>query len=156
VKNREMLRRVQRLDDLIQRTAEATDGDLELQAHWAKYLCVLCAGMLEVAVPELYGAYVKRRASSEVGAFAASALSSVRNPKPVKFLELSARFDTAWKVDLEKFFSEDGRGDAIESIMNHRHLIAHGKDSNITMSALKTYYSKAIKVLEFIEGQCAA
>lgn len=154
MRNVEVLRRAQRLQDLITRTNAATSGDLELQSHWAKYLCVLAAGLLEVSVPEIYGAFVKSRASPEVGAFAASILATVRNPKPGKFLEIASRFDSSWRTDLETFLAEDGRGDAIESIMNNRHLVAHGKDSRITMAALKTYFDKAVAVVEFVEDQC--
>jgi hypothetical protein len=109
---------------------------------------------MEVAVGELYGSYVRTRASPEVGAFAASTLAATRNPKPGKFLEIASRFSPTWKTDLEAFMAVDGRGDAIESIMNHRHQIAHGKNSNITLAGLREYYRKSVAVLEYVEAQC--
>ncbi len=42
---------------------------------------------------------------------------------------------------LEAFALTDGRGDAIDSIMNNRHLIAHGKssDSRITLVQVQDF-----------------
>jgi hypothetical protein len=50
--------------------------------------------------------------------------------------------------------SQNGRKDAIDSIMNNRHLIAHGKDSGITVARVNDYLRKCIEVIEFIEAQC--
>jgi len=42
------------LQYLIKRTNEVAKGDIELQSHWAKYICVLCSGLLENAIQEFY------------------------------------------------------------------------------------------------------
>lgn len=47
--NREIARQLQSLRDLIKRTSQACGGDVEMQAHWARYLCVLSAGLVENA-----------------------------------------------------------------------------------------------------------
>ena len=49
---------------------------------------------------------------------------------------------------------EEGRKDAIDSIMANRHLIAHGKNSGISLVRVKDYLEKSIEVIEFIENQC--
>jgi hypothetical protein len=154
--NREISRQFQRLHDLIKRSDEATAGTIELQSHWARYLCILSAGLLENAIKEIYIEYAQSQVSRPIANFISTLLSPIRNPKSQKFLEIAAAFNPAWKDELETHLNDDGRGDAIDSIMNHRHLIAHGKshNSNISLVQIKDYLAKAQEVLEFIEGQC--
>jgi hypothetical protein len=52
------------------------------------------------------------------------------------------------------FVEDEGRDDAIGNIMTNRHLIAHGKNSQITIGKIKEYLKLAVEVLEFIENQC--
>lgn len=132
--NREIARQFQRLQDLVKKSDEATAGAIELQAQWAKYLCILSAGLLENAIKEIYIEYAQNQVSKPIANFISSLLSPTRNPKSQKFLEIAAAFNPAWKVELENYLNDDGRGDAIDSIMNHRHLIAHGKSHNSNIS----------------------
>ena len=108
-----------------------TAGDIEAQSHWAKYLCVLSAGFLENALREVYGQYCTQCSNQNVARFAGQVLARIQNPKAGTFLDLAERFLPYWKTDLEAFMDEEGRKDAIDSIMANRHLIAHGKNSGI-------------------------
>jgi hypothetical protein len=154
VHNPEIFRQIQRSRDLITAVDRATAGDLELQSHWARYLCVLAAGIFENALPAIYGAYIRTRSAPNVAAFASAALASIRNPKSERFLEIASCFDSTWPYDLMTYLDTNGHRDAIDSIIANRNLIAHGKISGITLSRFKDYFSKAIEVLEFIEEQC--
>ena len=40
--------------------------------------------------------------------------------------------------------------------MNNRHLIAHGKNSGISIAQIKGYLKYSVEVLDFIEVQLAA
>ena len=64
MKNQEVSRQLQRLQSLIKRTNAASRGDIEMQAHWAKYLCVLSAGFLENALKEIYAEFVRGASSA--------------------------------------------------------------------------------------------
>jgi len=154
--NREIARQLQRLHDLVQKSGEATAGAIELQSQWAKYICVLSAGLLENAIKEIYIEYAQNQVSRPIANFISTLLSPIRNPKSQRFLEIAAAFNPDWKDELESYLNDDGRGDAVDSIMNHRHLIAHGKshNSNISLVQIKDYLAKAQQVLEFIEKQC--
>jgi hypothetical protein len=44
--------------------------------------------------------------------------------------------------------------DAIDAIMSNRHLVAHGKDSGISLARVSVYLRKSVEVIEFIEKQC--
>ena len=154
MRNRDLARQKQALDGLIAKTRNATGGDVEMQSHWAKYLCVLFAGFLENALAELYGDYCRRSANPAVANFAVRSLTRIRNPKTNVFVEVCGAFNKAWAESLEAFIEDDGRREAINSIMVNRHLIAHGKDSGITVARVNEYFAKALTVLDFIEQQC--
>lgn len=152
--NQEIHRQWQVLQSLITKSSAASAADIELQAHWAKYICVLSAGLIENALKEIYGKYTRTNTSEPIANFVIDKLSIIRNPKTERFLYIAGSFKPSWKVDLEAFVNIDGRGDAIDSIMNNRHLIAHGKNSNITLHDIKIYLRKSYEVMEFVEKQC--
>ena len=155
--NRELSRQLQRLQDLIKKADEACNGKIELQAQWARYLCVLSAGFLENAIKEIYTDFARNQVSQPVANFISSKLSPIRSPKAQLFIDIAAAFNDTWRGELEIYLNDNGRGDAIDSIMGNRHLIAHGKyyNSGISIARVKEYLAKAIEVVEYIEQQCA-
>jgi|SRR5712691_6153845 hypothetical protein len=154
MENAQLTRQLQKLRSLFQRTAQASSQDLELQAHWGRYLCVLVAGFLENALTEIYTDFVKNAASEPVASFASSILARIQNPNAQRFLETARSLKPSWADDLEQFLGEKGRKDAIDSIMANRHLIAHGRDSSITVARVNDYLEKCVEVIDFIETQC--
>ena len=89
-----------------------------------------------------------------VADYVESTLSKVQNPKARKFLQIAGGFNKTWEDSLGVFLASEGRKEAIDAIMANRHLIAHGKDSGITLARIKEYLSKSVQVIEFIEEQC--
>lgn len=152
----ELLRHRDSLQAAIKR-ARDLGGDPELLGHWGRYLCILTAGFLENCVRILYGAHAQRRASAGVAAFVATQLERVQNPKASRFLEVARAFDRSWAVALEAYLDEDDgrRKNAIDSIMNNRHLIAHGRDTSISVARVREYFDAISEVIEYIETQCA-
>jgi hypothetical protein len=155
MKNQEISRQLQQLDTLFKGTRKATDDSIELQSHWARYLCVLAAGLLENALVELYSKYAASQASESVTNFVVSRLERIQNPKTERFLEIAGTFKRQWRDDLEQYVNEEGRREAIDSIMANRHQVAHGnhKQFNLSVVRLEEYVRKASDVLEFIENQ---
>lgn len=154
MQNQELSRQLQKLQTLIQGATNACGESVEMQSHWAKYICVLTSGFLENAIKELYGDFATKAASPPVAAFVYTKLKGIRNPNAKKFLETARSFKPEWEKDLSDFLKEDGRKEAIDSVMSNRHLIAHGKDCGITLVRIKDYLKTSVKVLEFIEEQC--
>lgn len=154
MENQEVSRQLQRLRDLFTKTSEACGSNIEMQSHWAKYLCIRVAGLLENALTEIYKSFVISAAPTPIANFAGRQLDKIQNPKTPKFIEAARSFKLAWGEELEQFVADNGRREAINSIMDNRHLIAHGGDSAITVARLKDYMDKAIEVLEFMEQQC--
>jgi hypothetical protein len=154
MKTREIRRQKDKIDNLFKKTQIATSGDLEIQSHWAKYMCVLVAGFVENSLNYVYTRYCTDCTNSKVSNFARKNLSKIQNPKSGRFLEVAGSFDQVWRQDLEAHIDVDGRKEAINAIMTNRHLIAHGKNSDITITQLSGYFLKTISVIEFIENQC--
>jgi hypothetical protein len=154
MENAELNRQLQRLRSLIQRTVSASFQDLELQAHWGRYLCILVAGFLENALTEIYTDFAKDAASEPVASFAGATLARIQNPNAQRFLDTARAFSRSWAEELDQFLEEEGRRDAIDSIMANRHQIAHGRDSGITIARVNSYLERCVEVVEFIEAQC--
>jgi len=156
MQNQEVSKQIQRLRDLFTKTSEACGGNIEIQAHWAKYLCIRAAGLLENALPEIYSSFVAGAAPTPIANFAGKQLDKIQNPKTPKFIEVARSFKPVWGDELQQFVDDNGRREAIDSIMSNRHRIAHGEDSGITVVQVKGYLDKAVEVLEFVEQQCKA
>lgn len=144
----------QRLCWLISEADKFEADQLELQAHWARYTCVLSSGFIENALKEVYARYARSCSNPAVANYVESTLSKIQNPKASRFVEVARLFNKDWAESLNAFLESDGRKDAIDAIMANRHLIAHGKDSGITLVRLNEYLSKSVQVIEFIETQC--
>lgn len=153
MKNIEVQRAKQKLDNLFGKIGKLPPDDLELQAHWARYLCILVSGFLENSVRAIYAEYAKKVASPNVANFVGRKLEDLQNPKMEKILQLTGAFSLEWESKLRKD-TEGELKDAIDSIVNNRNNISHGQDVGITYTRIKDYYEKAIKVINMIENQC--
>ena len=141
-----------RLDNLFQQVSSFS-GNIELQAHWARYLCVLVSGFVEVSVRAILSEYTQKKASPTVVSYVTKQLSGFQNPKMERILELTRDFSPAWESALRQ--AVDGeRKDAIDSIVANRNLIAHGDPVGITYTRIRQYYQNAITVVEHVEKQC--
>jgi len=152
--NIEIHRQHQRIIALYNKAGPLFASDIEAQSHWAKYICILSSGLLENAIKELYKDFVQRSASRPVVDHVVLNLDKIQNPKSSRFVEIARSFKTKWADDLEVFVGQNGRKEAIDSIMANRHLIAHGKDSGITLARIKQYLDRSVEVIEYIENQC--
>lgn len=127
--------------------------DDELQSHWARYLCVLTCGYLEVSIPAIYSEYAKTRSSPEVARFATRKLERFASPNHASILSLSSSFNPEWETELVVHM--EGRiKDHVNSLVANRHLIAHGRDTGITIVRVKEWFESAMEVIQKVESQC--
>lgn len=150
--SREITSYKNKLDYLFTQVPAACNSDDEMMSHWAKYLCVRCAGFIETAIPKLFIEYSKTNSyNPKLFKFISTQLDAIQNVKAEKIIIINY-FDTKWAGDVESFMNEEGRKEAINSIVAQRHLIAHGKDSSMTFANLREYYKKLIEVFNFIDA----
>ena len=75
----EIIRRRDRLDHLFSRV-ETFTGDIELQSHWARYLCILVAGFIETSIRGILSEYSRSKATPQVANYAEHQLRFFQNP----------------------------------------------------------------------------
>lgn len=153
MKNREIISNKQKLDNLFKKIT-AFSADTDLQSHWARYLCILVSGFLETSVRIIYREYAKSKATPQVANFVEGKLEDFQNPKMEKILQLTGLFSKEWANEL-RLETEGELKDAVDSIANNRNQIAHGGSVGISYSQIKSYYDRAIEVIELIENQCS-
>jgi hypothetical protein len=141
-----------RLDSLFTEVSSFSTS-IELQSHWARYLCVLVSGFIEVSVRAVYTQYAKSASSENVTHFVAGQLNDFRNPKMERILQLTRSFNAKWADDLE-LATEGELKDAVDSVVANRNQITHGQQVGLSYARLKEYYQRIIRVVELIEKQC--
>lgn len=149
--NREVLRYRQRLDALFQRTGQLED--LELQAHWARYLCVLTSGFLEVSMRALFTQYARAVSAPSVAKYVQRRLEDFQSPKMSNICGLVRDFNQIWADELEVGTAGELK-DAVNSIVANRHLIAHGRDVGVSHTQMKEYYARAVRVVDLVRAWC--
>ena len=140
----------QRLDNLFERVATFSD-DIEIQSHWAKYLCVLVSGFIETSVCAIYSEYARQKAAPNVAGYVCSKLEKFSNPKMEDICQLTGLFNETWRKKLEEITLGEIK-DAVDSIVANRHHIAHGRDVGISYVRVKQYYCKVVKMVELVEA----
>lgn len=152
----ELVRQASVLKSLVKRVGhEPSTRALEMQAHWSRYLCVLTSGFVENIVRVIFSEYVRKNSYSPlVVRYTTKQLDGIQNPRADRIVKVAAAFDAAWGRDLESFLAQQYRSDAINAIMSNRHLIAHGRSSNITIGQVTLYLGKIIEMAEYLEVQC--
>lgn len=150
----EVVRYKHRLDHLFRKGAGFSD-DAEMQSHWARYLCILVSGFLEVGIREAYGQYARNKSAQYVANYVEGRLEFFQNPKMSKILELTRAFSPEWADSLEDATKDEYKA-AVDSIVANRNRLAHGDDVGLTYVRVKEYYERVQKVVEIIENQCSA
>ncbi len=138
----------QRLDSTFSR-APLSNDDIEIQADFAKYLCILVSGYLENAIIALIVAYSEKRSAPEVASYVERQLDRWTNPNTEKICQLFGSFSADWRTKIESFLV-DYRKDSINSLVALRHKIAHGESVGTTMSQVKDYYKATKEIVEFL------
>ena len=152
MKNRTAVQAKDRLDDLFGRVNEFS-GDLELQTHWARYLCVRVSGFIEISVRAILVEYAKNQSAPPIANYVERQLNQFQNPNMERLLQLLRSFNSAWADELKDSTKGESKV-AIDSIRANRNQIAHGENANITYASIRQYYQNALTVIDLIEKQC--
>lgn len=144
----EIARLRMRLDATFGR-APAPNADLEFQADFAKYLCVLVSGFLECAVEALLLDYVERRSAPEVALFVERQLKHWTNPTTEKIITLVAAFDPAWAAKSTAYLVDE-RKESLNSLVAIRHKVAHGESVGLSLRQVRGHYETAKEVTKFL------
>ena len=148
---------VDRLRQVLDHTfsrAAAIGPDPELQSDFARYLCILVSGFLENAVIELLLEHARRHSQPSIQRFIEYRVRRLTNVKCQRLLDVLGTFDPAWRTDLENFLVDERKA-AVDSVVDLRNSISHGRFVGVTFVRVKEYYKHIQHVLEHIADLCA-
>ena len=152
--NQTVFRHKQRLDHVFELADNIADDEHELSGHFARYLCVLASGFIEVSVRAIFEDYARRCSHSNVSSFVNKKLERHhRNLKWNKILDLVGEFSLDWRRRLEECIDSELQS-GVDSIVNDRNQIAHGGDSGISYGRVRQYYESAVEVVKLIDEEC--
>jgi predicted amidophosphoribosyltransferase len=141
------------LKDAFERYAKVGD-DPEVQADFARYLCVLTSGYVEQSVRILFLELSRKRTEKRVFRYVASNLDRFHNPTGEKIASLVGAFDPELKADFERFINGE-RKDALNSVMAIRHKIAHGESVGTTYGQLRSHRESLYEIVDWLVDRLA-
>ena len=122
----------------------------DVQADYARYLCVLVTGYLEQTVVQIIVDYVDALGNQRLGRYVAKTLKRPGSMKVDRILDLVASFSDDWRSHLEDKLTLRHR-DAIGSLYASRNRIAHGEDVDLTYRQVYEYYQRALEVVRLVK-----
>ncbi len=139
----------QRLRTTLSRAPHPT-SDIEIQADFAKYFCVLVSGFLENALVALILDYCERKSSlPEITLFVERQLEYWTNPNTEKIIQLLGDFSQDWRLAAECFLIDEKKA-AVNSLVALRHKIVHGESVGTSLGQVKEYYTTVLDVVAFV------
>jgi hypothetical protein len=139
----------QRLETTLSRAPHPT-SDIEIQADFAKYFCVLVSGFLENALVALILDYCERKSSlPEITLFVERQLEYWTNPNTEKIIQLLGDFSQDWRLAAERFLIDERKA-AVNSLVALRHKIVHGESVGTSLGQVKEYYATVLDVVTFV------
>jgi RiboL-PSP-HEPN len=153
MKSRSISQNKDRLDHLFDQ-AKQIDDDL-IRGHWARYLCVLVSGFIETSIQTILREYARNKSSPDIGHFVSQQIRDFQNAKMEKILGLLSDFSP--EISARIRVATDGElKDAIDSVVQNRHQIAHGQQSGISLATIKDYYDNVVRVIDVVEAEFPA
>ena len=141
------------LDNTFDR-AKAIGTDSELQSDFARYLCILVSGFLENAVIELILEHTRRHSQPSIQRFVELRSRKITNVKAQRLQDLLGSFDGSWRTDMEQFLVDERKA-AVDSIVDLRNSISHGRPVSVTFVRVREYYLQIQQVVDHIADLCA-
>jgi len=139
--------------DAVFALAKKQQADEETLSHWARYLCVLTSGYVEVALRSALGEYVLARSHPDVVNYVESRLEGITNLNEERIYQLLGSFCPAW-AELFRKSRSDAQKDALDSVVANRNQIAHGHSVGLTLARMAEYYREIVTIIDIIERDC--
>lgn len=124
------------------------DMDEELESHAAKYLTVIISGTYEDIIKNTMLTFIHKQTNKkEVSTFVSTQIEFIfRNPTKENTKKFIEKFNKEWMKELNNNI-ENEKWEALDSIVNNKNLVAHGKSSQITFLGLKEHYENSKGIL---------
>lgn len=158
IPDREVYKR--RIDNFLKNPPSTKiDGpdSIELDAHWAKYACVLVSGYLEKSVKELLLNYAVLKSEQKVSFYIEKSWPNSMNMNSRNIIQIVGKFDAGWEIEIQDWL---GTGDQsnksiIDGIITTRNNIAHGSEANtngVTINSVTSQFETAKGLVAKLES----
>lgn len=124
----------------------------EILSHWARYLCVLTAGLIETTTRLLFGQYARIHSSPEAANFVVHQMKYQTNLNTEKLRQLLGAFSDKWQRDFDQAITDEQK-DAIDSVIANKNNIAHGRPVGISLVRVKEYHAKVAEVINWVSRE---
>lgn len=142
----------QRIDAAFARASQLR-AEPELQADFARYLCVLVAGFIEKSLSEVALEHAKQNGSPTLQKYVERNVYKLTNANAEKVLAFVGSFSSTWRESMEHFIVDERKA-ALDSVYGLRNGIAHGKNVGLTYSQISSYYRCVKEVVRELEALC--
>ena len=122
----------------------------ELEADYARFLCVLISGFVERAVSAIILQYAEGSTPAPLRSFLVATLDRVRNVDKARLLLVVGSLDATWRDQLDAFVVDE-RLAALNSIVGLRNDIAHGGGATVSLRRVRSYWSSVDEVIAKVE-----
>ena len=142
-----------RIDDAFERVV-GFDSDPNIQAGYARYLCILVTGFLEQAVVRVILNYGDAIGDPSLSRYVAETLRRRGSMQAREIVRLVGSFNEDWQTQLEKKLTTRHR-EAIGSVYASRNKIAHGEDVDLAYRQVRDDYDLVREAVDFLEETVA-
>lgn len=146
--------RLKRLFDKADALQEDNEVDVELKAHFTRYLCVQTSGYLEASIKTILQEYVKSKTEDTPTLNLVDArMKRTLNPNRSALIPLIGEFSSEWS-EIIKGKLKNELGTSLDSIVSTRNQIAHGEDVSLALPDMQEYFDHAQEVVKLVHEQC--
>ena len=136
--------------------SEDLSDKIEQQAHWAKYMCVLASGYLEVSVKEILLEYSGEKSIPIVARYVEKSWPKSRNMSCENIQSILEKFSKEWEEDFTGWLSKGTERKAqINNLISWRNGISHGNEANtngVTLASVKDNFACACQLVDHLES----
>lgn len=143
----------QRLKGAFERADQLPVDSLELRSDFARYLCVLLSGYVELALAALTVEHARKNGGPSLVRFVDVKTRRFANANAQRITELLGSFSTDWRTTLESFVVDERKA-ALDSLVSLRNRIAHGQSVDLTLSRVRDYFTEIQRVVEMVADLC--
>jgi len=119
----------------------------EIEAEYARHLCVLISGYVERAVAEIILEYAKGKTARPLLGFVETNVRRLRNLDRDRLLAIVGSLDAQWRNQMDAYLVDE-RQAALNSVVGLRNDIAHGGSAPVSFRQVEKYWLTVQEIVD--------
>ena len=120
--------------------------------YLTSYAVIKACGTIEIVAKKILYERLSEGANIEAQAYLTRMiLDSSFNPKTGKICSILDMIDSNWKKEFDNSTKGEAEKDQLNSLVNLRNDLAHGKNISVSIQTVIAYYEGSIKILDKLE-----